>query len=122
VNLLRDLPDARAAEIVERLGGRGAVRIERIVSCGQKSPDGFWYDQAEAEFVAVLAGAARLRFADGDVLALGPGDCVDIPPHRRHRIDWTDPDTPTVWLAVFYPMPDEEMGHSGRSEAEGRNP
>ena len=50
----------------------------------------------------VLAGAARLEFADGEALALRPGDFADIAPHRRHRVAWTDPDRPTVWLAVFY--------------------
>jgi len=102
MNLLHNLPDARTGEIVERLAGGNAARIERIVSHGQASPDGFWYDQNEAEFVAVLAGAARLRFADGEVSELGPGDWVDIAAHRRHRVEWTDPDQPTVWLAVFY--------------------
>jgi cupin 2 domain-containing protein len=102
MNLLRDLPDAARGEVVERLTGSGTVRIERIVSHGQASPDDFWYDQNEAEFVLVLAGAARLSFADGEMLALGPGDWVDIAPHRRHRVGWTDPDRPTVWLAVFY--------------------
>ena len=103
MNLLRGLPDARAAEIVERLAGGAAVRIERIVSHGEASPDGFWYDQDEAEFVVVLTGAARLRFVDDErAVALGPGDWVDIATHRRHRVEWTDPDTPTVWLAVFY--------------------
>ena len=117
MNLLRDLPNARAVEIVERIAGNGEVRIERIVSHGQASPAGFWYDQDEAEFVLVLAGAARLRFADGEGLALGPGDFVDIAPHRCHRVEWTDPDRPTVWLVVFY-----TPCHSGRSEAESRNP
>jgi cupin 2 domain-containing protein len=102
VNLLRDLPEARAGEIVERLAGGGAVRIERIVSQGQASPPGFWYDQDEAEFVLLLAGAARLGFTDGEMVTLEPGDWVDIAPHRRHRVEWTDPDTPTVWLAVFH--------------------
>jgi cupin 2 domain-containing protein len=102
MNLLRDLPAVGASEVVERLAGSDGVRIERIVSHGEVSPDGFWYDQDEAEFVLVLAGAARLSFADGEAMALGPGDWVDIAPHRRHRVDWTDPDRPTVWLAVFY--------------------
>ena len=102
MNLLHNLPDARTGEIVERLAGGNAARIERIVSHGQASPDGFWYDQDEAEFVLVLAGAARLVFADGEALPLGPGDWVEIAPHRRHRVAWTDPDLPTVWLAVFY--------------------
>jgi cupin 2 domain-containing protein len=102
VNLLRDLPGASTGEIVERLVAGRTVRIERIVSRGEVSPPGFWYDQDEAEFVVVLAGAARLGFADGDVMALGPGDWVDIAPHRRHRVEWTDPGAPTIWLAVFY--------------------
>jgi cupin 2 domain-containing protein len=102
MNLLRDLPAAGAGEIVERLAGSAAVRIERIVSRGEASPDSFWYDQDEAEFVLVLAGAARLQFADGAMMTLGPSDWVDIAPHRRHRVDWTAPNQPTVWLAVFY--------------------
>jgi len=102
VNLLRDLPAPGAGEIVERLAGGGAVRIERIVSHGETSPPGFWYDQDEAEFVAVLSGAARLEFSDGAALTLDPGDWIDIAPHRRHRVAWTDPDRATVWLAVFY--------------------
>jgi len=102
MNLLRDLPEASSGEVVEHLAGGGEVRIERIVSHGEVSPGGFWYDQDEAEFVLLLAGAARLRFEDGEVIALGPGDWIDIAPHRRHRVDWTNPDQPTVWLAVFY--------------------
>jgi cupin 2 domain-containing protein len=118
MNLLRDLPDARAGEITERLAGSRPVRIERIVSHGQASPEGFWYDQDEVEFVLLLTGAARLRFADdGRSVELGPGDWVEIAPHRRHRVDWTDPAAPTVWLAVFY-----KPCHSGRSNAESRKP
>lgn len=102
-NLLRDLPDARGGEIGDRLLVAPGVRIERIVSLGQASPPGFWYDQAEAEWVLLLAGAARLRFADeNEDRALGPGDHVHIAAHRRHRVEWTDPATPTVWLAVFH--------------------
>jgi cupin 2 domain-containing protein len=103
LNLLAPLPDADAAERVDTLLTRSGLRIERIVSRGQASPPGFWYDQPEAEWVLLLAGAARLRFADEtEVLVLGPGDWVDIAPHRRHRVDWTDPMGPTVWLAIFY--------------------
>jgi cupin 2 domain-containing protein len=103
VNLLSPLPDAEAAERVDTLLTRPGLRIERIVSRGQASPPGFWYDQPEAEWVVVLAGAAQLRFQDeSETRALGPGDFLDIAPHRRHRVDWTDPATPTVWLAVFY--------------------
>jgi len=106
VNLLSPLPDARGAEAVDTLLTRSAIRIERIVSRGQASPPGFWYDQEEGEWVLLLAGAARLRFADEtEPRLLVPGDWLDIAPRRRHRVDWTDPATPTVWLAVFYRSP-----------------
>jgi len=104
MNLLRDLPDASSAEITETLVVRPGMRIERIVSFGQANPPGFWYDQKEAEWLLLLAGAARLRFADeAEERLLGPGDWVEIAAHRRHRVEWTDPARPTVWLAVFYP-------------------
>ena len=103
MNLLRDINDARPAEIIDTLVDAAGIRIERIVSHGQASPAGFWYDQDEAEWVVVLAGAARLRFADEDELhSLGPGDWVHIAAHRRHRVEWTDPAQPTIWLAVFH--------------------
>ena len=103
MNLLAPLPDAAAAERVDALLTRPGLRVERIVSQGQASPPGFWYDQAEGEWVVLLAGAARLRFADeAEPRLLTPGDWIDIAPHRHHRVDWTDPATPTVWLAVFY--------------------
>ena len=103
MNLLRDLPDAGASEITDALVARPGLRIERIVSFGQASPEGFWYDQAEAEWVVLLAGAARLRFEDEtQARALGPGDWVEIAAHRRHRVEWTEPGQPTIWLAVFY--------------------
>ena len=103
MNLLSSLPDARTAEQTETLLTRPGMRVERIVSLGQTSPPGFWYDQPEAEWVLLLAGAARLRFADEEAeRALGPGDWVHIAAHRRHRVAWTDPEHPTVWLAVFY--------------------
>jgi cupin 2 domain-containing protein len=90
-------------EQIELLAHSGAVRIERIVSTGQASPPGFWYDQERPEFVVLLAGRARLRL-EGERAArrLAPGDWIDIPAHARHRVEWTDPATPTVWLAVHY--------------------
>ena len=103
MNLLAPLPEADAAEHVDALLTRPGLRVERIVSRGQASPPGFWYDQPEAEWVLVLTGSARLRFADEtEARLLGPGDWLDIAPHRRHRVDWTDPDVPTVWVAIFY--------------------
>ena len=103
MNVLSPLPDPRAAERVDELLSRPGLRVKRIVSLGQASPADFWYDQGEGEWILLLAGAAQLRFADeAEARLLRPGDCLDIAPHRRHRVDWTDPATPTVWLALFY--------------------
>ena len=102
MNLL-SLPQPADAERVDALLSRRGLRIERIVSWRQESPPGFWYDQREGEWVLLLSGAASLRFEDeAEARLLGPGDWVDIPPHRRHRVDWTDPTAATIWLAVFY--------------------
>ncbi len=100
-NLFSDLPPDLPTEVFATLLDSANVRIERIVSHGHASPDGFWYDQNEHEWVIVLKGAARLRFED-DVIELTAGDFVNIPAHRRHRVEWTTPNEPTIWLAVFY--------------------
>ncbi|PJB94846.1 MAG: hypothetical protein CO080_11050, partial [Nitrospirae bacterium CG_4_9_14_0_8_um_filter_70_14] len=99
-NLFRDTEVSGVGERVEQLAGSGAVRIERIVSSGQSSPAGFWYDQAESEWVVLLRGAARIGFADGREVHLTPGDHLLLPPHTRHRLAWTDPHQPSVWLAI----------------------
>ena len=103
MNLFSPLPAAHAGEVVEVLFAGPGLRIERIVSSGQKSPPGFWYDQDETEWVLLLAGTAALVFADETKpRRLVPGDCLVIAPHRRHRVAWTDPAQPTIWLAVFH--------------------
>lgn len=99
-NLLADLPDASAEEVFETLAEWPGIRLERIVSNGQVTPEGAWYDQDQDEWVMVLAGAARLLIEDEGEMALGPGDAVFLPAHKRHRVTWTDTDQPTVWLAL----------------------
>ena len=100
-NLFADLPAHLPAELVTKLLEAANVRIERIVSHGHASPADFWYDQPQAEWVIVLNGAARLQFEDGAV-EMKPGDFVNIPAHRKHRVEWTTTDEPTIWLAVHY--------------------
>jgi cupin 2 domain-containing protein len=92
-----------AQEIFEVLVERPDVRIERIVSTGQTTPEGEWYDQEGNEFVLLVAGAARLRIEDETAdRTLEEGDWLFLPTHCRHRVTWTREDPPTVWLAVHF--------------------
>jgi len=105
--LLEDLPDAQSAEVIEILAESPGVRIERIVSGGQASPPGFWYDQDEHEWVMLLAGSATLQWEDGSLTDLSRGDALVIPAHKQHRVAMTS--DPAVWLAVFWkPCLDED--------------
>lgn len=102
-NLFDHIPGQLPAEMLETLVASSQVRIERIVSRGQCSPPGFWYDQEQHEWVVLLKGEAGLRIADADEpLRLLPGDHLNIPAHVRHRVEWTSATEDTVWLAVFY--------------------
>ena len=102
-NLFVGLPQDASREHIAELLRSSAVTIERIVSHGQASPPGFWYDQDRAEWVVVLQGSAELLI-DGEPAPrrLRRGDYVHLPAHTRHRVEWTEADAPTVWLAVFY--------------------
>ena len=101
-NLFSDIPGRLEEELFETLASSENVLIERIVSKGHSSPEDGWYDQDRNEFVVLLEGAARLEFDDGRVEELAPGDWLDIPAHRRHRVAWTPAGAETVWLAVHY--------------------
>ena len=102
-NLLANLRTDLARELVEILAEGRRVRVERIVSAGHVSPEGFWYDQDQHEWIAVLQGRAKLLFdGEDEPVEMGPGDWINIPAHRKHRVEWTTPSEPTVWLAVFY--------------------
>lgn len=101
-NLLSPLPATDSCETFEHLLTARGVRLERIVSRGHASPPGFWYDQADAEWVMLLAGQARLAIEGlPEERLLNPGDAVFLPAHCRHRVAWTDPNQTTVWLALF---------------------
>ena len=100
-NIFSDLPVSLPEEIGETIVNSDCCRVEKIVSTGQASPDGFWYDQEESEWVLLLRGSATITFEEGD-LKLLPGDHINIPPHKRHRLKETAQDGPTVWICVFY--------------------
>ena len=94
---------SNSQEIFETLLHTENVRVERIVSDGQSSPDDCWYDQDENEWVLILQGRAALRFEnESEDRVLDVGDYLEIKAHVRHRVIWTSKDEPTIWLAVFY--------------------
>lgn len=100
-NLFAELPHDRMDEQMTELLATPEMKIERIVSHGQASPESFWYDQDWAEWVLVLSGAAKILFeGEGAARMLRPGDYIHIPAHARHRVEWTD--ATTIWLAVHH--------------------
>jgi cupin 2 domain-containing protein len=121
-NLLREVAGELPEELTEELLAGQRFRIERIVSRGHRSPDGFWYDQEEHEWVLLLAGAGRLRFEPRpEPVELRPGDSLLIAAGERHRVEWTDPEQDTVWLAIFFSPAERQLppGVPSTGEANG---
>ena len=102
-NYYQHIPQELGQEWIEILLQRPGVRLERIVSRGQATPEGEWYDQDGDEWVLLLQGAAQLKFADqAQLYPLFPGDYLLIPAHCRHRVEWTSPEEETIWLAIHF--------------------
>lgn len=101
-NIFANLPDDFGQETFAELLSRPNLKIERIISKGHVSLPGDWYDQEWHEWVIVLEGAGTVAFADGREVTLRKGDYLNIPAHARHRVIWTEPDRPTIWLAIHY--------------------
>jgi cupin 2 domain-containing protein len=102
-NIFGNLPDSLNDEIFESILKSDTCKVERIISKGHSTPADQWYDQDKNEWVMVLRGSAQLRFADSETpIEMKSGDYLTIPAHCRHRVEWTDPDDTTIWLAVFY--------------------
>ena len=98
MNLFADLPARVDGETFVTLFENTAAKIERIVSHSHSSPAGFWYDQADDEWVIVLRGSATLEFASGELVEMKEGDYLTIPRHAKHRVGRTSEET--IWLAV----------------------
>jgi cupin 2 domain-containing protein len=102
-NIYSSIPVDIPKELIQDILTAGSFKIERIVSKGHSSPEGFWYDQDQNEWVLLLKGSAGLMFEGTDeIFELKPGDYVNIPAHLKHRVEWTEPNTETVWVAVMY--------------------
>lgn len=102
-NLFSRIPEHQTEEFFETIIETDSLRIERIVSSGQSTPEGEWCDQDMNEWVILLTGNAKLLFEDEtEPIAMKPGDHILIPAHRRHRVCWTDPKQRTIWLAIHF--------------------
>lgn len=90
-------------EIFETIIKTSQFKIERIISNGQSTDKGKWYEQDVDEWVILLKGSACLLFESNNAeIIMKPGDYVNIPAHKKHRVEWTDPEEETIWLAVHY--------------------
>jgi cupin 2 domain-containing protein len=102
-NIFSPSADSLTTEIFENLLKTERLILKRIISSGQSTPTGEWYDQDEEEWVIVLSGSAGLLFeGKEDALIMHPGDYIHIPAHMRHRVEWTDAKQKTIWLALYY--------------------
>ena len=103
VSILEDIPTELPEELFDPICSSDTVKIERIVSRGHASPEGFWYDQEMNEFVFVVKGSACLKLENKeDLVILKAGDYLNIGARVKHRVEWTDPTCDTIWLAVHY--------------------
>jgi cupin 2 domain-containing protein len=101
-NIFDNIPSNIPEEIIDSLIDSDQIKVERIISKGHVSPKDFWYDQDKNEFVILLKGSAKLLFENDVQMILNAGDYIIIPVHKKHRVEWTDPETETIWLAIFY--------------------
>jgi len=100
-NIFEQLPESiLPEEKIETLLQSRAVKVERIISTGQATPEGRWYNQTQTEWVILLKGQAVIMFEDKQKIELKAGDYVLIRAHQKHRVSWTSPDEVCVWLAL----------------------
>lgn len=101
MNNIFQLPDRLPSEeSIEVLLTQSNIKIERIVSVGQTTPESEWYDQATDEWVVLLQGEAELLYADNSKIKLTPGDYLFIPSRQKHRVVYTSSEPPCIWLAI----------------------
>lgn len=107
-NLFKSIPDSVPQELVDVLAESAGVKIERIISDGHASPEGFWYDQEQDEWVLLLSGSAVLSIEkDSGIerVEMNPGDYLLLPAHQRHRVESTSATEKIIWLAVYFSSP-----------------
>ena len=99
-NIFELPPTLPTKELFESLLTSENFLIERIISTGQITPLGEWYDQNRDEWVLLLQGEAILAYKNGSQTKLLPGDYLLIPAHQKHRVAYTSSKPPCIWLAI----------------------
>lgn len=99
-NLLSQLPSNEGKEVFETIFQNSALKIERIISFAQTTPEGEWYDQDEDEFVLLVEGSATIFFEDNSEVILKKNDYIHIEAHKKHRVTSTSLDA--LWLCIFF--------------------
>ncbi|GAX59627.1 phosphoribosylaminoimidazole carboxylase ATPase subunit [Candidatus Scalindua japonica] len=102
-NVFSGIQKQMPEEIIETIVQSHQIKIERIISRSHSTSEGEWYDQGRNEWVLILKGNAGLLFEGNDqTVIMKTGDYLNIPAHRKHRVEWTCPEGETIWLAVHY--------------------
>jgi cupin 2 domain-containing protein len=102
-NFFSSIPRHMSDEVFDTVLTSDGCKIKRIISKGHQSPPDYWYDQERNEWVMVLKGSAALKFKNSkEIVEMIPGDYVFIPAHCKHRVERTDPEVETIWLAVYF--------------------
>ncbi len=103
MNIFSKIPPQFDEEVFENILQNNSFQLERIVSRGQATPKGQWYNQDRDEWVILLQGSAALKIEGHDeLLKMRPGDHVHLPANLKHRVEWTDAQQTTIWLALHY--------------------
>ena len=101
-NIFENIPPNLKEELNENILVDNNFKVERIISEAHSSPKDFWYDQPTNEFIYIVAGSAGIMFADQSVKTLNPGDYLVIEAGKKHRVEWTDKNSKTIWLTIHY--------------------
>lgn len=101
-NFFKQIPADLPEEFFENILSNESFRLERIISKGHATPKGQWYDQKADEWVMLLTGSAGLRLKGQNIITMQQGDYLLLPAGLKHRVEWTAPDTETIWLALHF--------------------
>lgn len=99
-NIFDKIGEAGEEEQFELLQKGAHYRIERIMSAGHSSPESFFYDQENDEWIMLVQGEATLE-VEGKLTVLKAGDYMFLPKNCKHRIEKTSIDPACIWLCIF---------------------